>query len=119
MDGKEIWTRQVGTPESTYARSIAIDNSGIYVAGFTHGTLPDQISSGEADGFVRKYDVDGSEIWTKQFGSSSGENVWGIAVDNSGVFVAGKTGSPIDAFIAKLTKDSVYLSFLYLPVVNR
>ena len=41
--------------------------------------------------FVRKYDTDGKELWTRQFGSTSYDYGYGVAVDGSGVYVAGYT----------------------------
>ncbi len=117
-DGNEIWTQEFGLPEG-YARRIAIDNSGIYVAGHTSGTLPGQINSGGQDGFVLKFGFDGVQIWAKQFGSSAADTMHGVALTDSGVYVAGETGDSYkDAVVLKLTKEAISLSFLYLPVIN-
>jgi len=91
--GNELWTKQFGTSTYDYAESVAVDASGnIYVAGETLGVLPGQTSSGGIDAFVRKYDGSGSEIWTKQFGTSTYVSIWRVAVDASGnVYVAGET----------------------------
>ena len=95
-DGNALWTRQFGTTLSDQAHAIAADATGVYVGGETLGALPGQTSAGFRDAFVRKYDAAGTEVWTRQFGStvssSSADTVSGIAVDASGVFVA---GSPI------------------------
>jgi len=111
--GNEIWTRQFGSSEYDYAQGgVAVDSSGnVYVAGWTSGALPGQVSSGWGDAFVRKYDGSGDEIWTRQFGSSDGDYTKGMAVDTLGnVYVAGYTGGTfpgqtssgnIDAFIRK------------------
>ena len=70
---------------------MAVDASGVYVAGFTFGTLPGQTSAGGWDAFVRKYDATGTELWTRQFGTTSLDAANGVAVDASGVYVAGCT----------------------------
>ena len=96
--GDEIWTRQFGTSTSDLASGgVAVDGSGnVYVAGYTLGTLPGQTSSGDFDVFVRKYDGSGGNIWTRQFGSSSYEYAYGVAVDGSGnVYVAGTTSGAL------------------------
>ena len=46
--------------------------TGLYVAGFVTGLLPGQTGGGggaaDVDAFVRKYDFNGNELWTRQFG---------------------------------------------------
>ena len=65
-----LWTRQFGTSGYDFARAVAVDPEGnVYVAGRTEGALPGQVSSGDFDAFVRKYDRDGDEVWTRQFGT--------------------------------------------------
>ena len=89
--GGEQWTRQFGTSTIDTARGVAVDPSGVYISGYTYGTFPGQTSSGAADAFVRKFDLSGTEIWTRQFGSAADELAYGAAVDASGVFLAGPT----------------------------
>jgi hypothetical protein len=109
-DGTELWTRQFGSATTDWTTGIAVDGSGVYVAGVTDGTLPGQTSSGGWDAFVRKYDYNGTELWTRQFGPASVYYSWGISVDASGVYVAGVTDSTLpgqtssggtDAFVRK------------------
>jgi len=106
------WTRQFGTSASDSAWGVAIDTSGnVYVAGRTSGALPGQSSAGESDAFVRKYDGSGNELWTSQFGSSTSDYAYGVAVDISGnVYVVGNTwgallgqssSGNLDGFVAK------------------
>ena len=90
--GNELWTRQFGSlsPEATF--DVSADASGVYVVGDTEGTLPGQTSAGGApDAFVRKYDLAGTELWTKQFGTSSIDQARGVAVDSTGIYVGGVT----------------------------
>ncbi len=111
-NGTEVWTRQFGTASSDLALGISVDASGIYVAGVTRGTLLGQTSAGSRDAFVRKYDANGTEVWTRQFGSSSDDRALGIAVDAPGIYVAGITAGTLpgqtsafsfDAFVVKLS----------------
>ena len=108
-----VWIRQFGTSSEDRAHGISVDASGIYVVGRTGGTLPGQTSAGGSDVFVRKYDVNGNEIWTRQFGTSIFDSPRGISVDASGIYAAGRTdgtlpgqtsaGGHHDAFVAKLS----------------
>jgi hypothetical protein len=110
FDGTEIWTRQFGTRESDEILSMAIDTSGLYLAGMTSGVLNGQTSAGSADAFVRKFDFNGRVVWTRQFGTSRYDDVLGIAVGERGVYVAGNTSGAwpghvnagdYDAFVRK------------------
>src|SRR5436190_1126535 len=65
VGGTELWTRQFGTGSDDWAFGIAVDDSGVYVTGLTSGTWPGQISAGSGDEFLRKYDLDGNERWTR------------------------------------------------------
>lgn len=89
--GNDGWVRQFGTATRDSVSGIAADSSGVYVAGSILGALSGQTSAGDADAFVRKYDLAGDEIWTRQFGTTAGDSAGGISVDASGVYVAGVT----------------------------
>jgi hypothetical protein len=67
-----------------------VDATSLYVAGATERALPGQCKAGNGDVYVRKYDLeDGTEQWTRQFGTSGREFLGGLAVDSSGVYVSG------------------------------
>jgi WD40 repeat protein len=111
--GNELWTRQFGTSFVDHAYGVSIDaNGNVLVAGHTEGALPGQSSSGGADGFVRKYDTTGNELWTRQFGTSNTDLATAVSVDaRSNVLVAGFTfgtlpgqssAGDVDAFVLKL-----------------
>lgn len=97
--GNEVWTRQFGTPGwdsmswNIPTRTIAVDDSGsVFMGGFVAGTLPGQAPAGGGDAFVRKYDPDGNELWTRQFGSEHDDRAEQPALENSGgVYIAGAT----------------------------
>ncbi len=114
IDGNELWTRQFGTSSHDFGLGIAADESGIYLVGHVSGTLPGQTSTGTRDAFVRKYDSDGNEVWTRQFGASNTAEANGVAVDASGLYVTGgaygvfpgqSTTGSFDAFVRKYDFD--------------
>ncbi|UCH89129.1 MAG: FG-GAP repeat protein [Thermoplasmata archaeon] len=91
-DGQEIWTRQFGNSLDDCARGITVYSSAVYVIGEVYGALPGQSSTGNYfDAFIRKYDIDGNEIWTRQIGTSDTDKAFGVAADSSGVYVVGTT----------------------------
>jgi hypothetical protein len=109
-----LWTRQFGSNEHDRAQAVTTDASGVYVAGETGGALPGQSSAGWMDAFIRKYDSEGNELWTRQFGSNTYDRAWAITADASGVYVAGETGGVLsgqssagrgDAFIRKYDSE--------------
>jgi hypothetical protein len=113
-DGEEQWTRQFGMPFNVNPVGVSADASGVYMVGSTDGVLPSETSAGDYDIFVRKYNADGEEQWTRQFGSSEFDFATGVSADASGVYVSGSTTGTLpdqnslgdtDAFLAKLVDD--------------
>lgn len=113
-NGKELWTRQFGSTDSDGANSVATDSKGnVYVSGVADGVLPDQESMGSADAFVKKYDPNGKELWTRQFGTRDVDSAESVAADAQGnIYVAGrvrgrqalpgqKSFGKLDAFVRK------------------
>lgn len=111
--GELSWNRQFGTPLEDVAYSVMTTAfEEVVLVGATRGTLPGQTGQSQ-DGFLRKYDGDGSELFTLQLGSSETDFLTGVAKDGSGnVYVTGSTlgllpGTHVatgaaDAFVARL-----------------
>ena len=90
--GQETWTRQFGTTGLDAGRAVAADATGVYVTGETEGALEEgQLSAGGEDAFLRKYDLAGSPLWTRQFGSGGDDRPAAVAVDATGVYLVGST----------------------------
>ncbi|MCK5251944.1 MAG: hypothetical protein KAQ96_03305, partial [Thermoplasmata archaeon] len=105
-----IWTDQFGTAEYDGAYALHVDGNSVYVGGETSGTLPDQVSNGESDTFLRKYDHSGVPELTYQFGSEEWEWVSGICGNDEDVYIVGETAGTMtvipgygesDCFIGK------------------
>jgi hypothetical protein len=118
LDGGELWTRQFITSSRDKVRGIAADATGVYLAGATTGVFPGQQASGNLDAFVRKYSADGSELWTRQFGTDRVEFAFGVAVHESAVYVTGWTSGAFpgessqliaDGFVRKLDADGTHI----------
>jgi hypothetical protein len=84
-----------GSTELDRAAGVAVRGTSLYVVGATKGTLSGQTSSGGFDAFVRKYDICGDLQWTRQFGTSGDDEAFAVAVDSTGVYVAGKTSGSL------------------------
>ncbi len=96
-DGSVMWLRQFGTKHDDRAFFVAIDGlGGIYVTGVTAGKLPGQTKSGGFDAFVRKFDAEGNELWTRQLGTTADDIASEVAADANGVLVIGNTGDALE-----------------------
>ncbi len=92
--GNIVWTRQFGgTGDELRGMGIAVDDTGVYTCGEVWGDLPGQThGSGYSDAWVRKYDLDGTELWTDEFGSLSGvDNAAGLCLYDNALYVFGHT----------------------------
>lgn len=110
--GARVWARQFGSGEYMHdeAHGIAADAaSNVLVVGSTVGNLAGT-NVGGRDAFVRMYDPDGREVWTRQFGTSEDDVAVAVALDPSGnVLVVGATHGDLagesagdsDAFVRK------------------
>jgi hypothetical protein len=88
------WIREHGLIENAtiLAAAHAPDGSTV-VAGFTLLALPGQMSAGGSDAFVRAYAPDGTERWTRQFGSPGLDIANDVAIGVTGeVYVVGSVG---------------------------
>ena len=95
FNGNVVWTRQFGTAAQDEALGVAADGTGIYVVGSTQGPLgAGSPANPGQDAFIRRYDANGNEVWTRQFGTTTGdsESAVGVATDSTGIYVAGVTG---------------------------
>ena len=104
-----FWARQYGTAANDAALSVAMDGKGgLYMGGFTWGSLAGQVNHGLRDAFIGKYDVHGNNLWTRQFGSLGNDGAGGVALDGEGnLYVAGRAGQ--DAYLRKYDDDGTEL----------
>ena len=109
------WVRQFGTTRYDRADAAAPDGEGgTYVAGLTNLDLPGQDYHRHYDAFLRRYDADGNELWTRQLGTNGTDRALAIAVSGDDVYVAGSTdgrfpeqrpSGDLDAWVARFDAD--------------
>ena len=100
--GNVVWTKQFGGTDIDNAFGVSVDPSdgSVYVGGRTR-ILPGQTAHGLDDGFIIKFNSDGSPVWTRQFGTSNFDGVNGVAVnkETGDVYASGVSG--VNAFVIK------------------
>ncbi|PZO17591.1 MAG: hemolysin [Leptolyngbya foveolarum] len=103
--------QQLGSAAYDIPLAIATDiEQNVYIAGGTNGDLIKE-NLGLRDNFIVKYDSQGNELFSLQFGTSEFDTIYGIGTDNEGNFyvtgvTAGNLAGPkqsqdLDTFVAK------------------
>jgi outer membrane protein assembly factor BamB len=88
-NGDVLWTKNVFPLGPSCA---ALAPSALIVAGFTRD-VPDAEGDTE-DIFVRKYDLEGNELWTRQVGSPGRDAPYALDVDSAGrIYIGGRSMS--------------------------
>ena len=110
--GTLLWDNQINSSGFKFdiASAVVADGTAVYAVGTTPGTLPGQTSSGATDSFIIKYDTNGNEIWTRQFGTTIDDFANSVVMADSGsIFVAGQISNSqtgfFDGFLRKYDTD--------------
>ena len=91
-DGNKLFAKELGTSGYDVVTGVSTTGTDIYLAGYTSGTFADETKAGSYDGFVAKYDKDGTQSWAKQFGTSGSDYIKDIVTDTNGnSYVLGRT----------------------------
>ena len=129
LDGNLVWVRQFGTDGVDALESVVVAAGGVYIAGMTEGTLPGQVSAGGEDIVVGKYDLDGDEVWTRQFGTAGndGASFRDLAADGRSVYITGNVAGALpgqsrlgsrDAFVRRYSFDGTEVMTLQFGTVG-
>ena len=98
-NGALKWTRMLGTSANDGGYGIYVDGSNnIFITGRTDGDISGS-NAGGRDGFLAKYDINGNQIWIKQFGTDSDDEGSGVISDTSGnIYVTGITSGSLPSY---------------------
>jgi hypothetical protein len=134
--GTYVWARQFGGYNFDFGNGVAVDASGnVYVTGDFFGTADfdpgtgtaNLTSAGGSDAFVVKLNASGTYVWARQFGGSTSDSSYGVAVDASGnTYITGdffstadfdpgagtanmESAGGTDAFVVKLNASGTYV----------
>ncbi|MEJ2357036.1 MAG: SBBP repeat-containing protein [Deinococcales bacterium] len=91
--GDLVWLRQFGSAGSDRINGVATDAEGnVLATGVTQGALPTNHARGQSDGFVAKFDGNGTRVWLRQFGSEEADYAYALAAGPDGAsYVTGYT----------------------------
>ena len=91
--GTLAWVKQFGTNSEDYSAAAKTDSSGnIYVTGWTYGQFTGNTALGGYDTFIAKYNTSGTQLWVKQFGTTSNDYANGLSIDTLGnIYISGWT----------------------------
>ncbi len=93
VDGVRQWTRQWGSNDMDFGYGLAVDAAGdIYVVGFVTASIDGQPHSGNADGFISRFNSVGVRSWSRLWGSDDDDGAYDVSVSPSGeIYVVGVT----------------------------
>jgi|GEM_PF-6731467 len=90
IDGSQGWVRTFGDENALdEVVDVAADATGVYVTGWTDGTLAGETSAGARDAFIRKYDLAGTLVWSQQFGTDKADEPTGIVLHDGALYLSG------------------------------
>ena len=113
-DGSVRWCRAFGASDDLMnVGGVAADASGVYVGGSLWGRFRGEHRVGRQDAFVRKYDLEGNVVWTRQFGTHRLDATTDVALGGGGLYVLGTTNGPLagpgagldDVFVRRYSLD--------------
>jgi hypothetical protein len=110
--GERLWVDQFGTARDDAGAGISTDGGdGVYVSGFTAGSLAAPIT-GSGAAFLRRYDADGGTVWTRQLGTKEGTYGVTVAADTRGnAFIAGSTAGSLSGPSSGGVDDAIVASY--------
>jgi serralysin len=119
-EGKAVWDILFGTGTDEYSTGITTSSDGsVYIIGLTLGSPDGQINNGGiGDGFLVKYNADGTKIWTRLFGTNQSDFPLSAKTGPDGsVYVTGFTTGSLggvingtsDAFLIKYSPTGTKL----------
>lgn len=105
-NGSRQWATYIGGNQEDVIRDLAATSSGdVYVCGYTYSTggiadLNSKVRTIDNDGFLLRFNTNGTRNWGTYVGHLESDRLDGIAVSASNVFVCGTTNSTLGIAMA-------------------
>lgn len=111
--GHRVWTTQFGDPAAAdRAYAITADGAGgVYVAGYTKGSLGGVANAGDKDVLLARIAADGKVAWTAEFGGPGEDKAYALATSGDQVFVGGVTSAALPGGTASGGEDGWLAAF--------
>lgn len=104
LSGAMAWSTYFGGNSTDRIHGLTLSNDAVWIAGTTSSTnMPlfnpggssfnQSVNSGFNDGFISKFNFNGTLQWSSYFGASFSDFITSIASDGKNVFVGGYTNS--------------------------
>lgn len=114
-NGDLVWGKQFGAENRDYANAIYGKNKNIYIIGATLNARTVHEETVEFfDAFIKKYDSNGNQLWSKELSTEKEDFIEDIIVDtDKNIYIVGGSGGNlfgsnmggIDIFIAKYNSN--------------
>ena len=116
--GKHRWSKNFGSTSTDYGFGVAVDGSGnVYITGMHYSTInfggSNLTSSGSYDIFLASFTPSGVHRWSKNFGGTSSDYGYGVAVDKSGnVYLTGMFYYTVNFGGSALSSNGIYDAYI-------
>lgn len=96
-NGNRLWGEAFYSPTGhQYPTAIEHDSLGnVYIIGQTYSSptnaMGGAVPHGIGDGFIRKYDINGTHLWTKLIGTSASDEVHDLKIIGNTIILTGST----------------------------
>ncbi len=106
-NGNNIWVKQFNSIGTQIGYSVITDNEdNIFLEGITESSFENNLHIGFSDVVLMKFDSNGNNLWTKEFGSNSYDEGKSIIIDNQkNIFIVGNTQGSFNEFENKGKRD--------------
>ncbi|MFB6264832.1 MAG: hypothetical protein ABEL76_14600 [Bradymonadaceae bacterium] len=116
-DGDHQWTNSFGGSGADQAHGLAVVDGAAFVVGEATDAIGDgEYNGGESDGFIARYNTDGTQQWVRMVGTSAADKLFSAASTPDGsLAVGGSTGGELggrsfnggdlDGFVAEYSTD--------------
>jgi hypothetical protein len=97
LTGRLLWHRQFGTDWDEMARGVEVVDGVVYVVGSTDGPSFEGLANrGYDDVFLTAFDVAGTRLWTRAYGTTGPDVVTGMTDAGGALALSGFTGGVFD-----------------------